>query len=70
MGVEANYLGVEANYLLDQEFITKQEETDAVLEQIKEDYNFENITDAYDDGIVHEGIDFFYGGTMKILFVP
>ena len=62
-------MGVEASYLLDQEFITKQEETDAVLEQIKEDYSFDNITDAYDNGIVHEGLDFFYGA-MKILFVP
>lgn len=62
-------MGVEANYLLDQELITKQEETDAVLEQIKEDSNFDNITDAYDDGIVHKGLDFFYG-TMKILFMP
>ena len=57
-----NALGVEANDVLDKEFITEKEETDAVLEQIKEDYNFDDIKDTFDEVIVHPKIDFFYGG--------
>ena len=53
---------MEANDLLDSGFITWQEEQDAVLDQIKEDYNFGDIKDAFDEGIVHESVDFFYGG--------
>ena len=49
-------LGVEANYLLDSNFITPQEEN-IVLEQIKEDYNFDEIKDTFD----HESVYFFYG---------
>ena len=56
---------VEANDLLDVYFITKEEENDAVLEQIKEDYNFDEIKDTFDKGIVHESVEFFYGGGNK-----
>ena len=49
-------LGVEANYLLDSNFIIPQEEN-IVLEQIKEDYNFDEIKDTFD----HESVYFFYG---------
>ena len=45
-------LGVEANDLLDADFITKEEENDAVLEQIKEDYNFDEIKDTFDEGVL------------------
>lgn len=52
---------MEANDLLDSGFITWQEEQDAVLDQIKEDYNFGDIKDDFHEGIVHESVDFFYG---------
>ena len=57
-----NTLGVEANDLLDSNFITSQEENDVVLEQIKQDYNFDETKDTFDKDIVHESIEFFYGG--------
>ena len=58
-------LGIEANDLLDSGNITQQEEEDVVLEQIKEDYNFDDIKDAFDDGVVHESVYFFYGGESE-----
>lgn len=48
-----NALGVEANDVLDKYFITKQEETDAALRQIKQEYNFDDIRETFDEGIVH-----------------
>lgn len=57
--------GVEANDLLDQKFVTKQEEADDVLEQIKDYYNFDDIKNVFDDDIVHESVDFFYGGVSE-----
>ena len=56
-------LGVEANDLLDSNFITPQEEN-IVLEQIKEDYNFDEIKDTFD----HESVFFLWMKTLsKIL---
>ena len=55
-------LGAEENDLLDSNFITPQEENDVVLEQIKKDYNFDEIKDTFDQGVVHESVEFFYGG--------
>ena len=55
-------MGVEANDLVDTNIITKEEENDSILEQIKQDYNFDEIKDALDEGTVHESVEFFYGG--------
>ena len=55
-------LGVEGNDLLDSNFITPQEENDVVLEQIKGDYNFDEIKDTFNQGVVHESVKFFNGG--------
>ena len=41
-------LGVEVNDLLDSNFIKPQEENGVVLEQIKQDYNFDEIKDTFD----------------------
>ena len=35
---------------------------DEVLEQIKEEYNFDEIKNAFDEGTVPQQLDFFYGG--------
>ena len=58
-------IGVEANDLLDTKIITQEEENYAILEQIKQDYNFDEIKDTFDEGIVCESIEFFYGGGNK-----
>ena len=59
-------LGVEVSDLSDSNFITEKEENDAVLEQIKENYNFDDIKESFDDGIMYESVEFFYDGTMKV----
>ena len=57
-----NLLGVEADDILEQKHINKKQEKDAVLEQIKEDYNFDNIKDTFYDSAVPHQLDFFYNG--------
>ena len=57
-----NTLGVEADDILDQEFVNKKQQEDEVLEQIKEEYNFDEIKDAFDEVTVPQQLDFFYGG--------
>ena len=57
-----NSLGVEADDILEQKLINKKQQEDAVLEQIKEDYNFDEIKDAFHEGAVPHQLDFFYGG--------
>ena len=54
-----NTLGVEANDLLDSNFITKQEKNDVILEQIKQDFNFDEIKDTLDQGTLYESIKIF-----------
>ena len=57
-----NTLGVEIDDTLDQEFGNKKQQEDEVLEQIKEEYNFDEIKDAFDEGTITQQLDFFYGG--------
>ena len=57
-----NQLGVEANDILKQKYVNKKREEYAVLEQIKEDYSFDEIKDAFDEGVAPHQLDFFYGG--------
>ena len=57
-----NALEVEANNVLDSQFITKKEEEDVALEKIKEEYNFDAIKDAFDEGDVPPQVEFFYDG--------
>ena len=58
-------LGVVAGDLLEAENITKQEEEDIVLEKIKEEYSFEDIKDAFNEGYAPENVYFFYGGESE-----
>ena len=55
-------LGVEAEDLFQLENITKQQEEDLVLEQIKQEYGFEDIKESFDEGKVPENIYFLYVG--------
>ena len=57
-----NLLGVEADDISEQKYVNKK---DAALEQIKEDYNFDEIKDAFDEGVVPHQLDFFYGGENR-----
>ena len=42
--------------------VNKKQQEDAVLEQIKEDYNSDEIKDAFDECVVPRQLDFFCGG--------
>ena len=48
--------------------ITKKKEEDVILEQIKNEYGFEDIKDTIDEGNVPENIYFFYGGESDNLY--
>ena len=43
-------------------FITSKELEEKTLENIKEEYNFDEIKDAFDDAVVPHQLEFFYGG--------
>ena len=55
-------LNVEAGDILEQKVVNKKQQEDAVLKQIKEDYSFDEIKDAFDEGALPHQLDFFYGG--------
>ena len=55
-------LGVQPDDILEQKFVNEKQQEDAVLGQIKEEYNFDEIKDAFDEGTVPQQLDFFYGG--------
>ena len=57
-----NTLRVKADDILDQEFVNKKQQEDEVLEQIKEEYNSDEIKNAFDEGTIPQQVDFFYGG--------
>lgn len=44
-----NILGPETKEISDERFVNNKERKDEVLESIKEEYNFDEIKDAFDD---------------------
>ena len=58
----ANLLGVEDEDILDEKFKNKKELEDEALENIKEEYGFEEIKNVFDEGAIPNQLDFFYGG--------
>ena len=57
-----NNLGPEAEDILEDNFVTSKELEDKTLENIKEEYNFDEIKDVFDDTVVPYQLEFFYGG--------
>ena len=55
-------LGAEADDILDEKFVNKKKQEDEALKNFKEEYGFEEIKDASDEGSVPNQLDFFYGG--------
>ena len=55
-------LGANAEDLFQADNRTKKEEEDVILEQIKNEYGFEDIKDTMEEGNVPENIYVFYGG--------
>ena len=54
-----NVLSVEADDILDKQLVIKKEQEVAVLEQLKGEYNFDDIKDAFDEGTVPHQVEFF-----------
>ena len=54
-------LGNNAEDLFQVDNITKEEEESPALEKIKEEYGFEDIKEAFDEGNFPENINFFNG---------
>ena len=61
----ANSLGLEAKDILDERFADKKKLDDEALENIKEEYGFEEIKDAFYEAAVPHQLDFFYGGANE-----
>ena len=61
-----NSLGVHADNILDQKFVNKKQQEDAIFKQIKEEYNFDEIKDAFDEATVPHQI-FSMVGRIVIL---
>ena len=55
-------LGAEADETLDEKFVNKKKQEDETLENFKEEYGFEKIKDAFDEGSLPNQLHFFYGG--------
>ena len=61
----ANLLGLEAKDILDERFANKKKLDDEALENIKEEYGFEEIKDAFDEPAVPHQLDFLYSGANE-----
>ena len=57
-----NILEPEAEDVLDEGFLNKKELEDELDENIKEEYGFEEIKNAFDEASVPLQLEFFYGG--------
>ena len=55
-------LGADADETLDEKFANKKKQEDETLENLKEEYGFEKIKDAFDEGSLPNQLHFFYGG--------
>ena len=57
-----NILGTEAGDVLKENFVNPKKLEDEAFENIKEEYGFEEIKDAFDEASFPEQLEFFYGG--------
>ena len=55
-------LGTEAEDILTEEFVNPKKLEDETLENIKKEYNFDEIEDAFDEASVPKQLEFFYDG--------
>ena len=63
-----NVLGAEADDTLDKQFVNKKEQEDAVLEQLKDQHNFDHIKNAFHEGIASDQVEFFMEEITIVLF--
>ena len=50
---------------MDEKFLNKKQLEDEVLENIKEEYGFDEMKDAFDEGAVPHQLEFFYGDSNE-----
>ena len=55
-----NVLSTDAEKTLEDDYIKDKIVQDKILEQTKEEYNFDEITDAFDDGKIPPQLEFFF----------
>ena len=58
----AHVLGAEAECILGNDFLQVKELEDKNIEEIKEEYEFEKIKDAFNESVVLPQLDLFCGG--------
>ena len=61
----SNSLVVQADGILEQKFVNQKQQEDAVFERIKEEYNFDETEDAFDEAAVPHQLDFSCRGFIK-----
>ena len=50
---------------MDEKFLNKKQLEDEVLENIKEEYGFDEMKDAFDEAAVPHQLEFFYGDSNE-----
>ena len=50
---------------MDEKFLNKKQLEDEVLENIKEEYGFDEMKDAFDETAVPHQLEFFYGDSNE-----
>ena len=64
----SHVLGTETENILENKYLISEELEDETLENIKEEYNFDEIKDAFDEASVPSSLQFFVEVTMMNLF--
>ena len=61
-----NFFSADTEKILTDDYVNNKELQDKTLEQIKEEYKFDEIKDAFDKGIIPSQLEFFFGGDNDI----
>ena len=57
-----NFLSTDTERILTDDYVSDEKWKDKTLEQIKEEYKFDDIKDAFDEGKIPPQFEFFFGG--------
>ena len=62
-----NILNTKAEKILADDYLNDKNIEEKTIEQLKDEYKFDEIKDAFDEGAVPHQLDFFYGGDKENL---
>ena len=65
-----NILSIEAEKILVDDYVNDKNIEEKTLEQLKDEYKFDEIKDAIDEGVVPHELDIFMEVTIKISYGP